>query len=142
MSRLREQRVWDTFKRHSDYTDIRCWRVENQHCDGMGDILGINLKGTVFFAEMKSLDEWPVRPTTPPLRGAFEPGQIPFLKEWDNYGGNSFILLRVMKGDEWLLLRPYAVDGVEVIDQTHAQLRLHSERDELDEIIEFLEELE
>jgi hypothetical protein len=142
MARLSEQRVWDTFKRHSDYTGIRCWRVENQHCDGMSDILGINLHGTSFFLETKSIDEWPARPSTAPLRGIFEPGQIPFLKEWDSYGGRAFVLLRVIQGNEWLLLPPYAIGGVELIEQTHAELRKHSERDTLDDIIEYLEELE
>jgi hypothetical protein len=142
MARLPEQRVWDTFKRHTDHTDMRLWRVENRHATGMSDVLGINLQGTTFFLEEKAIDEWPVRASTPPLHGAFEPGQIPFLKEWDNWGGNAFVLLRVMKSNEWLLLPPYAIDGVELIEQTRAQLKLHSERDDLDGIVEFLEELE
>jgi penicillin-binding protein-related factor A (putative recombinase) len=142
MSRLSEQRVWDTFKRHTDYTDLRLWRMENRCCTGMSDILGINLQGTVFFAEMKSLDEWPARDKTPPLHSAFEPGQIPFLKEWEDWGGNSFVLLRVMDCNEWLLLRPHAIGGVELIDQTRAQLWKYAERNSLESIVEFLEELE
>lgn len=83
---------------------MRAWRVENQVIAGMSDVININIKGTVFFVENKALIAWPIRTATYPLRTAFEPGQIPFMREWKKWKGHAFVLLRVEK--QYYLLDP------------------------------------
>ena len=106
MSRLPEQKAWDNFSGTVPLTKLKLFRVENMCVDGMSDVLGINRKGTVFWIENKAIPEWPPRPTTCPLKDAFEPGQIPFMRQWKWWGGNAFVLLRV--NVEFVLLDPDA----------------------------------
>jgi hypothetical protein len=70
----------------------------------MSDVIGINRRGTVFWIENKALAEWPARSTTLPLRDAFEPGQIPFMRQWKWWKGHAYVLLRV--GIDYYLLDP------------------------------------
>lgn len=79
-------------------------RVENLIGNSTPDVLCINRRGVVFWIENKALEAWPVRAETKPLRTAFEPGQLAFGRDWRNWRGLSFVLLRV--GLEYYLLNP------------------------------------
>lgn len=133
-ARLKEQRAWDTFKR-KNLGRLNLKRVENQAATGMGDVVGINKQGTAFWIEMKALDAWPAREATCPLRDAFEPGQLGFLREWKSWRGDAFVLLRV--GLEFWLLNP---DNA-LPEYNAAQLRESAIRRDLDHIILFLENI-
>lgn len=104
MARLKEQRAWDNFKAALVGRDVKCKRVENQIGEGMPDVIGINRNGWVFWLENKAIEKWPVRASTLPLKGIFEPGQVPFMRSWQDWRGNAFVLLRVDK--EFYLLNP------------------------------------
>lgn len=108
MSRTKEQRAYDSFSRRAQKV-LRLWRMETINT-GMADVIGKNERAGVFWLEMKALDDWPKRPTTFPLKGAFEKGQIGFLKEWGNAGGHGFVLLRVGES-AYYLFDPKNVDG-------------------------------
>ncbi|USN16402.1 putative nuclease [Luteibacter phage vB_LflM-Pluto] len=79
-------------------------RIENLAGDGTPDVKSINRNGVSFWIENKAIDGWPKRPGTAPLRDKFEPGQLPYLRQWRQWGGKSFVLLRVDK--EFFLLDP------------------------------------
>lgn len=138
MAKKKEQLAWENFAKHINGR-LNCKRVENQINDGMSDVTGINRNGTAFWIENKALEAWPKRASTQPLRGVFEPGQIPFLKEWRSWGGRSFVLLRV--GKEYLLLNPKPRSGAEpeLVDQTVEQVCLWRLADGIEGIIEYLE---
>lgn len=104
MARLPEQRAWDTLRNAINPWDLKLFRVENQCVDGMSDVLGINKKGVVFWCENKALSEWPAKLGTPVLKDHFEPGQLPFLRQWIHWKGHGFVLLRV--ATEFYLLNP------------------------------------
>jgi hypothetical protein len=104
MSRLPEQRAWDSFSCDIDPAKLKLFRVENQCVDGMCDVIGINRAGVSFWLENKALADWPAKSKTYPLLGAFEPGQVPFMRQWKWWNGRAFVLLRVSK--EYYLLDP------------------------------------
>jgi len=104
MARLPEQRAWDALKRAINPWELLLHRVENMCVDGMSDVIGINKRGVVFWIENKALADWPSRATTCPLGDSFEPGQLPFMREWKYWKGHAFVLLRV--GTDFLLLDP------------------------------------
>ena len=106
MSRLPEQLAWDAFKRASVKSNVAFWRIENLHGDGMSDVYAMNMHGTSAWMEFKALETWPVRNTTCPLKGAFEPGQIPFLQTIASRKGNAWVVLRVGK-DDWSFIPPH-----------------------------------
>jgi penicillin-binding protein-related factor A (putative recombinase) len=137
--RLPEQKAWDVFKRHTDAAALRLWRVENITVQGMSDLIGINKNGASFFIEMKALEEWPKRESTKPLKNVFEPGQVPFMKEWIGYGGEAYVLIRVGT-DEWFLLDPKC--SIELVDMTKRQIMLFSWATGIEKIVEYLEDIE
>jgi penicillin-binding protein-related factor A (putative recombinase) len=104
MARLPEQRAWDALKGAINPWNLLLHRVENMCVDGMSDVIGINQKGVVFWVENKALADWPARSSTLPLADAFEPGQLPFMRQWKHWKGHAFVLLRVDK--HFLLLDP------------------------------------
>lgn len=112
--------------------------VENQMGQGMADMICINRNGGVIWLEAKDLDEWPKRPTALPLKGAFEPGQIPFLKEWVSWKGHAFCLLRA-DGEYYLLFPKGRFD---LIDMTQAEIKSEAVQTGAENIISFLESLE
>jgi hypothetical protein len=136
MSRLKEQKAWDTFKTNVNGR-INFKRVENQIVDGMSDLVGINRFGVSFWIELKALEGWPKRSGTKPLARAFERGQVSFLKEWKTWKGLAFVLLRV--GDEWLLLDPKP--PVDLVDMNTDKLRISALSTGLQAIIIYLENL-
>ncbi len=112
------------------------------------DIIGINQRGTTFWVELKALDAWPARESTLPLKNAFEPGQVPFLKEWRGFGGWSYVLVKIGAGHaaQWMLLTP--LGGT--VNREHRDLTEMTRSDlinqaavalGLDSIIEYLENL-
>lgn len=133
--KTKEQKSWDTFKRTSHPRQMRSWRVENLIISGMSDVVSINANGTVFWLENKALDSWPARVSTYPLRTAFEPGQLPFMREWKKWKGRAFVLLRVEK-DYYLLDPDLPLDGM-TKDYLISRALLTGK----DAIIKFLEEL-
>ncbi|AWN08545.1 DNA helicase [Xanthomonas phage XcP1] len=104
MSKKKEQLSWASFKTSIDSTKINARRIENLLSDGMSDVFCMNKNGTSFWIENKALLGWPKRDSTCPLRGMFEPGQIPFMRNIIFWGGFAFVLLRV--GVEYYLLDP------------------------------------
>ena len=78
---FKEQRLWNNFHDIARGS-LNMHRIENMISDGMADIIGINRIGTAFWLELKALDKWPARDSTCPLKGKFEKGQLPFLREW------------------------------------------------------------
>jgi hypothetical protein len=105
MTRQREQKSWDAFSKAFDPRQLKPFRIENLYSgSGMPDVLLINRRGTVFWIENKAIENWPVRATTKPLRDAFEPGQLGFQRQWREWHGIAFTLLRV--GLDYYLLDP------------------------------------
>lgn len=104
MSRKPEQLAWDNFSGAAPKASIKFHRVENLCVTGMSDVIGINMRGTVFWIENKAISAWPVRPTTKPVSGIFERGQLPFLRQWKWWRGHAFVLLRV--GVSFYLIDP------------------------------------
>ncbi len=107
------------------------------------DVVGINRKSRVFWLELKALDGWPARDSTYPLKNAFEPGQVPFLKEWRGRGGWSYVMVKVGSGKaaQWLLLTPLG-GSKELIECTRSELIQECAVClGLDEIIQYLENL-
>jgi hypothetical protein len=105
MTRQREQKSWDTFSKAFDPRQVKPYRIENLYSgDGMPDVLLINRSGTVFWIENKAIEYWPARSTTLPLRNSFEPGQLGFQRQWREWHGIAFTLLRV--GLDYYLLDP------------------------------------
>lgn len=95
MSRLKEQRSWDNFKTAVHESKLKLERIENMAREGMPDVIGQNRNSTVFWIENKALETWPLRQNTKPLANVFEPGQVPFLRSWRQWGGHAYVLLRV-----------------------------------------------
>lgn len=138
MSRLPEQLAWDKLKRHTDnVAELKLWRIENEHGDGMSDIYGINRTGTSFWLESKAIASWPIKPGTCPLKRKFEPGQIPFLKQICYFNGRAYVILRVTERDEWYLIHP-KMSAIEVVDMTRRDIELHAIENNLQNIISFL----
>lgn len=105
LTRQREQKSWDTFSKGLDPRQAKPFRIENLYSgDGMPDVLLINRRGTVFWVENKAIEKWPARATTLPLRDAFEPGQLSFQRQWREWHGIAFTLLRA--GLDYYLLDP------------------------------------
>lgn len=134
MSRTKEQKAWDAFKAGVDPRQIRALRIENLYSgEGMPDVLCQNRHSSVFWLEFKALDSWPVRDGTKPLKSAFEPGQIAFARSWINWGGWSFVVLRV--GLDFYLLDPED----NLTEMTRHDIIGHAVREGKKEIIEYLE---
>lgn len=100
---FKEQKLWSNFRDYSIGL-LNMHRIENMIAEGMADVIAINREGAVFWLELKALDKWPARATTCPLKGKFEKGQLPFLRQWRSWKGHSFVLLRV--GLDYFLLDP------------------------------------
>jgi hypothetical protein len=98
----KELNAWNNFKKHVNGR-INMKRIESIG-SGMSDTININANGVTFWMEVKALYKWPAREKTCPLRNAFEPGQVPFLREWRCWKGQSFVLLKV--ADSYYLLDP------------------------------------
>jgi len=140
MANPRETKARDAFRKASEGL-FRSWLVENQLTAGMSDILAINRRGTVFWLELKALEEWPIRENTMPLKSKFERGQIPFLKEWSNtWKGNGFVLLRVGTS-EWFLMSPHDSKGIPVKEFTRAHFEYCAVVKGLENIVKYLEQL-
>lgn len=85
---------------------LKLYKVENMVGAAMPDVVGENRKGAAFWMEAKHLEKLPVRDSTPPLRGAFEKGQLGWGVSWKSWGGNSFVIVIVGNGSgkEYFLL--------------------------------------
>lgn len=135
MSRLKEQRSWDTFKRSIRESHLKCERIEAT-ADRIPDVIALNKNGASFWIENKALDDWPKRADTHVLANAFEPGQLSFLREWAQWGGTAFVLLRVDL--TYLLLNP--LNPIEECGK--AQLMREALETDKAHIITYLEEYE
>jgi len=137
MARLKEQLAWDGLKR-ANADRLTLHRIENLVGTGMPDIIGKNRLGVVFWIESKALHAWPARDTTKPMKDAFEPGQIPFLKAWMRFKGNAFVLLKV--GKEAFLLNPK--ENIEIVDMTRDDIVKYSLALGMSSIVDYLMNLE
>lgn len=135
MARTPEQRSWDTFSAAIDRRKIWAQRVENMALNSMPDVVCTNRRGAVFWIENKAINGWPSRDSTTPLRNAFQPGQLAWARQWKEWSGNSFVLLRV--GLEYYLLDP--ADNLQVM--TKYDIIGHAIEQGKKEIIEYLENL-
>jgi hypothetical protein len=113
---LREKRAWQNFYEHVDTSKLNLRRIENIIGDGMPDVIGENRRGSVFWIENKAIEFWPKMDKTFPLKSVFEPGQVPFMRSWIQWGGNAFVLLRVggAKCSEFYLMTPHPFDPREM----------------------------
>jgi hypothetical protein len=96
VARLPEQRSWDTFSKSIDGSRLKFKRVENLCDDGMPDVVCLNKFACQFWIENKAIEDWPARFSTPVLSSAFERGQLGWGRAWNWFGGNSFVLLRII----------------------------------------------
>lgn len=104
MAKNREQKqIYEPLKK-ATLGRLHMKRVENSVGEAMPDTICINRWGTVIWVENKCLDDWPARATTLPLKRSFEKGQLGFARQWNDWKGHSFVLLRVAK--EYMLLNP------------------------------------
>ena len=131
-----ESALKSTFKKNA-LGRLNIHLVENQMGQGMSDMICINRRGTVVWLEAKHLDVWPKRETTLPLRLVFEPGQVPFLKEWVSWSGQAFVLLRA-EGELYLLFPKGKFD---LVDMTQAEIKEFAVQTGAKDIIEFLESI-
>lgn len=80
--------------------ELKAFAVENGHCyPGTPDVAYVG-----GWIELKELDKFPVRPTTPVRVRHFTPEQRAWHVAWEHHGGVSWVLLKVGKFD-WLLFR-------------------------------------
>jgi len=100
---LKEQRAYKLLAEKSAGV-LNCKRIENQNGSGMSDFVVQGHYGFDIWLEIKALDDLPLRLTTCPLKGAFEKGQLPFLREKISWGGHGFVALRA--NDHWWLFDP------------------------------------
>jgi hypothetical protein len=100
---LKEQRAYKVLMEKSQGT-LNCKRIENQNGSGMSDFVVQGHNGIDIWLELKALDALPVRGDTKVLKGAFEKGQLPFLREKISWGGHGFVGLRC--GEFWWLFDP------------------------------------
>ena len=134
-----ETKARDKFRAASDGR-IKVKLIENQS-GSTADTACINRHGAMFWIEYKALEAWPKRDSTLPLRDAFRPGQIPFLKEWKSWGGIGYVLLKA--GADWWLLNPKPKCRLDLPQMTRQQLSDEAVISRgLDDIIDFLKELD
>lgn len=132
----KESKARDKFRKESEGR-IKVKLVENQASQSTSDSAAINRRGNMFWLEFKALDDWPKRATTYPLKDAFRPGQIPFMKEWISWQGRAYVVLKV--ASDWLLLRPNTLIDGGLPYMTQSELREHATAIGLASIIDFLE---
>ena len=105
--RQKEQRLWDTFRRHLKEAPTPLWhqRVENTAMSGMPDVVVHTTRGNIRWIELKA-PNLPKRPTTPVLG---DEGLNIAQRNWHlkaaSMNVRSYILVRV--GDV-----PYLVPGM------------------------------
>jgi hypothetical protein len=131
----KEQRAWQTFRKHVKTDKLKIDRIENQVREGMADLVGVNRQSVVFWIEIKALHAWPKKDCTCPLKDAFEPGQLPFLRGWKFWGIHTYVLLRVDK--EYYLLDPsHPLPGMNTEKLISYSIRIGH-----DAIVDYLENL-
>lgn len=135
MSKNKEQLAFAAFKEASVGV-LNLKRIENTITSGQPDTININRKGASFWMELKALHLWPVRGTTPVLKGKFEKGQLSQLREWISWRGHAFVLLRV--GKDFFLLDP----KLDLESQGHFELAHHALAVGKSQCVEYLAALE
>lgn len=133
--RLKEQRLWDTFKRHIPST-VWAQRVENIVADGMPDVYYKAERSQEVWIELKS----PTRPkrASTPLMGEKE-GARQSQKNWhrtaQQVGIRSGFLIRDSEGELFLVPGSYAD---EINKFTLAEMREASIASDWESIIKLL----
>jgi hypothetical protein len=130
----KEVKARDKFRKESEGR-LKIKLVENQASQSTSDSAAINRRGDMFWIEFKALDDWPKRAATYPLKGAFRPGQIPFMKEWISWQGRAYVVLKV--DCEWFLLFPK--QAIELPEMTQSDIRVWCAASGLENIIAYLE---
>lgn len=134
MSRTKEQRVWDSFKRGVP-SGIWVQRIENVVGEGMPDVYVVS-NGLSSWVELKA-SRRPVRASTPLLgsRG-LNVQQINWHMKAASVGVRSFILIRDEARDLYLVSGMHAE---EINSFSASQMREHSLASSWDEIFSVLE---
>lgn len=105
--RLKEQRLWDRFKRNVVGTELWLNRVENRVGVGDPDVEAIAAGGIYSKVELKAVHAAPARATTALLGDeGLSVSQKNYLYRWTKLGGRSFVLIGVGQGrkaDQYLL---------------------------------------
>ena len=95
-----ERSLWSTARRHlSAYGQLQ--RIESPLVIGIPDVCYC-LLGHTGWLELKELDKWPVRPTTPVRIASLIIEQVIFAESWRRAGGAAHLLLQV--GRAYVLL--------------------------------------
>lgn len=93
----KEKRLNSKFIRDSERR-LKIIQIENMVGAATPDLNGINRNGREFWLEGKHILKWPARQSTCPLRGAFEKGQLGWIKARQSWGGRAYVLLFVGEG--------------------------------------------
>lgn len=82
---------------------LKIIKIENMVGAATPDLNGINRNGREFWAESKHILKWPARQSTCPLQGAFEKGQLGWIKARQSWGGKAYVLLFVGEGRDMVI---------------------------------------
>jgi hypothetical protein len=90
-----EQRLWDRMRDALSH-EVRLERVENVVTTGMPDVVAC-VNGKVSWIELKSVEEFPSRATTPVLgnKSGLRQEQKNWHMDWARWGGRSYVLIGV-----------------------------------------------
>jgi hypothetical protein len=92
--RKQEQRLWDRM-RHSLKDHVYLERVENVVTPGRPDVDTL-WDGIVLPVELKALENFPARPSTPVLGGkGLNQNQLNWWLNWKRWGGKGFVVVSV-----------------------------------------------
>lgn len=92
--RKTEQKLWDRMRKHLGH-HARLERVENLVYVGTPDVLAL-VAGVVTPVELKAVQAFPKRITTPVLGAkGLSQDQKNWHKDWQRWGGRSFVLVGV-----------------------------------------------
>lgn len=117
--RLKEQRLWDSMSKHaaapSPLAPILVERVENMATDGMPDVRAHVQGGSESWIELKAVNGWPARSTTPVLgREGLRLAQENWIhRHVVQFGGRALILVGVGRGAGRVL---YGIEGAHAMD--------------------------
>jgi hypothetical protein len=92
--RKQEQKLWDRM-RHSLKDQVYLERIENVVNPGRPDV-DVLWNGIVLPVELKALENFPLRPTTPVLGGkGLNQNQLNWWLNWRRWGGSGFIVVGI-----------------------------------------------
>lgn len=105
-----EQAQWEALRRATDHR-ILFQRHEDKYSPDIPDLSFATPMGSGWI-ELKTLDDWPARAATPVNIPHLRPGQVVWAQARWMIGVNCWMLLRIVKTNEWLLLDPYTMSKI------------------------------